>query len=236
MKSFEAKTVVITGGANGVGRALGIAFAAARANVVLVDIHSDNLDATIAELALDNISGMQADVTDPASMEALAARCFETHGCVHVLVNNAGVGLGEATRPMWTLPPKDWDWGLAVNTLGPVNGIRAFVPRMVQSGEECVVVNTSSGNGGLTSLPTTPIYAASKAALTSLTEVLQLQLVKAGRRSARRSCTRVRTWSTPTFSTRVTVAPRSSRRRQAASRRPTVPWPISRRAAGWASR
>lgn len=179
MKSFEKKTVVITGGANGVGRALGVVFASEGANVVLVDIHQENLDKTVAELGKDNVVGMQADVTDPASMEKLADRCFETYGNVHVLLNNAGVGLGEAARPLWTLPGKDWDWGFAVNTMGPVNGIRAFVPRMMESGEECVVVNTSSGNGGMTSLPSTPIYAASKAALTSLTEVLHFQLLKA---------------------------------------------------------
>jgi len=179
VKSFEDKTVVITGGANGVGRALGVVFAKEKANVVLVDIHQDNLDTTVAELGADNVVGMSADVTDPASMQALADRCFETYGNVHVLINNAGVGLGEASRPMWTLPARDWDWGLSVNTTGPVNGIRAFVPRMMESGEECVVVNTSSGNGGITSLPTTPIYAASKAAVTSLTEVLHYQLLKA---------------------------------------------------------
>ena len=61
--------------------------------------------------------------------------------------------------------------------MGVANGIRAFVPAMLAHGEPGHVVNTSSGNGGLTSMPTTPVYAASKAAVTSLTEVLHYQFL-----------------------------------------------------------
>ena len=181
MENFADKVVVITGGASGVGRALGVQFAQEDAKVVLVDINQDNLDQTKAELAEHGLTvdTKTADVTSPDSMEALADYCFSTYGNVHVLMNNAGVGLGESARPIWTLPAKDWDWGIAVNAIGPVNGIRAFVPRMIESDVECLVVNTSSGNGGMNSLPTTPIYAASKAAMTSLTEVLHYQLLKA---------------------------------------------------------
>lgn len=181
MESFVDKVVVITGGASGVGRALGVDFAKEGAKVVLVDINQNNLDKTQAELKEDGlkVTCMTADVTSSESMQALADQCFEQFGNVHILFNNAGVGLGEASRPIWTLPEKDWDWGIAVNALGAVNGIRAFVPRMIESGEEGLVVNTSSGNGGITSLPTTPIYAASKAALTSITEVLHYQLLAA---------------------------------------------------------
>ncbi len=181
MKNFKNKTVVITGGASGVGRALGILFAQEEANVVLVDINQESLDKTVAELKADNLNvdAKTADVTSPESMDALADYCFEKYDNVHLLMNNAGVGLGEAARPIWTLPAKDWDWGFAVNTLGPVNGVRAFLPRMMELGEEGLVVNTSSGNGGFNSLPTTPIYAASKAAMTSYTEVLHYQLLKA---------------------------------------------------------
>ncbi len=181
MKDYNNKTVVITGGASGVGRALGVLFAKENAKVVLVDINQESLDKTVAELKDDGlvVDAKTADVTSPESMDALADYCFEKYGNVHVLMNNAGVGLGEAARPIWTLPAKDWDWGFAVNTMGPVNGVRAFLPRMMESGEEGLVVNTSSGNGGFNSLPTTPIYAASKAAMTSYTEVLHYQLLKA---------------------------------------------------------
>ncbi len=181
MENLVDKVAVITGGASGVGKALGIALAKEKCRVVLVDIHQGNLDKTVNELTEQNltVTGLIADVTQAESMEALAATCFDEFGTVHLLFNNAGVGLGEASRPLWELPPKDWEWGFAVNTLGIVNGIRAFVPKMIKSAEPCMVINTSSGNGGLYSLPSTPIYAASKAAATSITEVLHYQLLKA---------------------------------------------------------
>ena len=110
----------------------------------------------------------------------MAGKVFAEFGKVHLLFNNAGVGLGEAQRKIWDLPVSDWRWGLDVNVLGVVHGIKAFVPRMLESGEEGVVINTSSANGGLHSLPNTPIYAATKAAVTSISEVLNQQLMREG--------------------------------------------------------
>ncbi|MGB5286333.1 MAG: SDR family NAD(P)-dependent oxidoreductase, partial [Polyangiales bacterium] len=83
----------------------------------------------------------------------------------------------EAKRRVWTIPENDWHWAYAVNVIGVTNGIRAFVPSMLERGEEGHVINTSSGNGGIASLPTTPVYASSKAAVTSLSEVLHYQFL-----------------------------------------------------------
>lgn len=124
-----------------------------------------------------NVIGVQADVTSPESMAGLEAAAREAFGNVHILCNNAGVGIKEAQHRLWTLTPNDWAWGYGVNVMGVVNGIRAFVPSMLAHGEAGHVVNTSSGNGGLTSMPTTPIYASTKAAVTSLTEVLHYQFL-----------------------------------------------------------
>jgi NAD(P)-dependent dehydrogenase (short-subunit alcohol dehydrogenase family) len=85
-------------------------------------------------------------------------------------------GTADMRSPFWDLPMKDWQWGFGVHVMGPVHGIKAFVPRMIEQDGEGFVVNTTSGNGALHSLPNTPIYASSKAALTSLTEVLYAQL------------------------------------------------------------
>ena len=184
MDDFEGKVAVITGGASGVGRASGAQLVREGARVVLADIDQARLDATAAEIAspIGEVTGIAVDVTKEASVEALAVNVYERFGAVHLLFNNAGVGLGEATRSIWTLPLNDWRWGFDVNVLGVVHGIKAFVPRMLASGEEGVVINTSSSNGGLRSLPNTPIYAATKAAVTSLTEVLYQQLLKEGAR------------------------------------------------------
>jgi NAD(P)-dependent dehydrogenase (short-subunit alcohol dehydrogenase family) len=172
---------VITGGASGVGRALGARLAAEGAKVVLSDVDSGRLDETVAELAAEgDVRGVAADVTRADSVERLADEVFRLHGAVHLLFNNAGVAIGDFREPIWSLPLKDWRWGFDVHVMGVVHGLRAFVPRMLAGGEEGWVVNTTSGNGGVASSSRTPVYASSKAAVTSLSEVLHLQLKAQG--------------------------------------------------------
>jgi NAD(P)-dependent dehydrogenase (short-subunit alcohol dehydrogenase family) len=184
MQDFKGKIAVITGGASGVGRAIGAQLAVEGAIVVLADIDQAKLDATAAEIEVEGstVVGLTVDVTKEASVEALAQQVYDRFGAVHLLFNNAGVGLGEARKAIWTLPVNDWRWGIDVNVMGVVHGIKSFVPRMIASGEDGVVINTSSTNGGLRSLPNTPIYAATKAAVTSISEVLYQQLLKDGGR------------------------------------------------------
>ena len=185
MESFKGRVAVVTGGASGVGRALGEQLAAEGARVVLADIDQNRLDATAREVSDETggeVIGLRVDVTKAESVESLAEAVWDRFGAVHLLFNNAGVGLGEAQRTIWSLPANDWRWGFDVNVFGVVYGIQSFVPRMLASGEEGVVINTSSSNGGLRSLPNTPIYAASKAAVTSISEVLYQQLLREGSR------------------------------------------------------
>ncbi len=182
MRDFTGKVAVVTGGASGVGRAIVALLAREGARVVIADINPESIEKTREELAAQGleVDGMQVDVTRAESVEALASRVFASYGDVHLLFNNAGVGIKEAKRRIWTLPEQDWQWAYAVNVMGVVHGIRAFVPRMLERGEEGHVVNTSSGNGGISSLPTTPVYASSKAAVTSISEVLHYQLLMDG--------------------------------------------------------
>ena len=178
MLDYSGKVAVITGGASGVGRAIAERLVREGARVVLADIDQSRLDDVCAEIGAS--AGIVTDVTKEASVDALAQTVFDRFGAANLVFNNAGVGLGEAKREIWTLPLNDWRWGIDVNILGVVHGIKAFVPRMLASGEEGVVINTSSANGGLRSLPNTPIYAATKAAVTSISEVLHQQLLRAG--------------------------------------------------------
>ena len=182
MRDFTGKVAVITGGASGVGRAIAAKLADEGAQVVIADVDAESIDKTRAELEERGLAvdGMEVDVTLGESVDALAERVFERYGNVHLLFNNAGVGIKEAKRRIWTLPEKDWQWSYAVNVLGVANGVRAFVPTMLERGEEGHVINTSSANGGIASLPTTPVYASSKAAVTSLTEVLHFQFLMEG--------------------------------------------------------
>jgi NAD(P)-dependent dehydrogenase (short-subunit alcohol dehydrogenase family) len=170
---------VVTGGASGIGRAIGARLSRAGMKVVLSDVEEAALRATVDELksAGGEVSGLPCDVTKFESVAELAQRAVELHGRVHVLCNNAGVGAQEDV-PLWELPLSDWRWTFAVNVWGVIHGIKAFLPGMVAHGEEGHVVNTSSGNGGLILVPGTPIYSASKAAVSALTETLHLQLVQ----------------------------------------------------------
>lgn len=182
MQDFSGKVAVVTGGASGIGRAIAAKLAGEGARVVIADVDVESIRKTRKELADRGLTvdGMEVDVTRAESVDALAERVFASHGNVHLLFNNAGVGIKEAKRRIWTLPEKDWQWAYAVNVMGITNGIRAFVPTMLERGEEGHVINTSSGNGGIASLPTTPAYASSKAAVTSLTEVLHFQFLMDG--------------------------------------------------------
>ena len=167
---------VITGGASGIGRALADRFAAEGMRLVLADIEEPRLDAAVAELrdAGHEVIGVRTDVSDPASVEALADAAYEAFGAVHVLCNNAGVGPPSAK--VWETTPNDWRWTFGVNVLGVAHGVIAFVPRMLAGGEEGVVVNTSSPDGPIAPMPRASVYAASKSAVTTLTECLAAQL------------------------------------------------------------
>jgi NAD(P)-dependent dehydrogenase (short-subunit alcohol dehydrogenase family) len=176
MRDFEGRVAVVTGGASGIGRALAKAFLGAGARVVIADVEKGALAATCDELgAGGEISGVVVDVRVPASVNALADEVYDRHGACHVLVNNAGVGV--ANLKVWETEPTDWQWVHGVNVLGVVHGIQAFVPRMLASGEEGFVVNTSSGDGGISPLAGQSVYASSKAAVSILTECLAAQLV-----------------------------------------------------------
>lgn len=177
MDPIEGRVAVITGGAGGIGRAMGEVFGAAGMNVVLADVQPEPLAKTVDDLQAQglNVIGVPTDVSLYDSVTALRDAAVDAFGAVNVLCNNAGIGAG-AEGPMWEHELRDWEWAIGVNIWGVVHGINAFVPGMVASGEQCHVVNTSSGNGGLSPLPSTPQYAATKAAVVTITECLYGQL------------------------------------------------------------
>ena len=111
-------------------------------------------------------------------MMELADWCASEHGPVHLLFNNAGVAPAELL-PIWETKPNDWQWAYSVNVMGVLHGIQAFVPGMLAHGQASRVINTCSGNGAFINLPSTPIYTSSKASVSSITEVLKLQLEQA---------------------------------------------------------
>lgn len=183
IEDLTGKVAVVTGGASGIGRAMGERFAQEGMKVVLGDVEQPVLDATVAALRADglDVRGVVTDVSDLASVEALRDAALDAHGAVHLLCNNAGVGAG-AEGQMWDHTLNDWRWALEVNVWGVIHGIKAFVPAMIAGGEEGHVVNTSSGNGGIAPLTATPIYALTKSAVVTLSESLYAQLAVVGAR------------------------------------------------------
>lgn len=181
MQDVEGKVAVVTGGANGVGLAMGRHFAQHRMKVMLADIQPEPLADSVAALRAEGltVSGCVTDVTKPESLEHLAEATVREYDAVHVLCNNAGIGPGGQTQ-LWEYEPNDWRWCVDVNVLGIAWGIKAFVPRMLAQGTEGHIVNTSSGNGGIAPMGDAAIYAMTKSAVTTLTELLYYQLRSQG--------------------------------------------------------
>ncbi len=148
--------------------------------MVVADIEGPVLERTVAELrSRGAVEGVVTDVSDATSVEALADTVFDRYGACHVLWNNAGVTSGGGGNP-WEQEPNDWRWCFGVNVFGTANGVLAFVPRMVASGEPGVVVTTSSGDGGIAPVPYASVYASSKAAISCFTEALAHQFLAQG--------------------------------------------------------
>ena len=180
MKDFRGKVAVVTGGASGIGEALVRALLAEGAKVVIGDVEEAALGRAMDgfKSAGGEVSAQVTDVSKPESLEALAEHTYSAHGACHLLFNNAGVAAPSAN--VWETTPNDWKWVHGVNVMGVIHGIQSFVPRMIEGGEEGHVINTSSGDGGISPLPYQSVYASSKAALSILSECLAAQLESEG--------------------------------------------------------
>jgi NAD(P)-dependent dehydrogenase (short-subunit alcohol dehydrogenase family) len=171
VKDFKDKVVVVTGAASGMGLAFAHKFAEEGMSVVLADIEAEAL--SMAEAAVKahggKVAAVRTNVMAEQDIERLADTAFSTFGNVHILVNNAGVAATAATlrsRP-WESPLSDWEWTWGVNFMGVLYGIRAFIPRMLENGEEGHIVNTASMAGLLTGANP---YNVSKHSVVCLTE------------------------------------------------------------------
>lgn len=175
MQNLSGKTAVITGAAEGIGKAIAERAAAEGMNLVLADIHADKLAATVAAFEAQGtpVIGLRTDVSDAAQVDALADAAFGRFGNVHLLVNNAGVAI---SRPVWETTPEDWQWVIGVNLYGVTHGLRSFIPRMMAAGEEGYIVNTASV-AGLFSQPGSAAYNASKHAVVAISEGLHFDLM-----------------------------------------------------------
>jgi len=178
MKQFRDRTAVITGAASGIGLELARRAAAEGMNLVLADIEHGKLEAAAATLGLpaERVLLQKTDVSREAEVAALADAAFARFGGVHLLCNNAGVGL---TRVAWELTTADWEWVLGVDLWSVIHGVQYFVPRMLKQAEGGHVVNTSSV-AGLLSTPGMAAYNVAKHGVVTLSETLYGELRAAG--------------------------------------------------------
>ncbi|MDO8981249.1 MAG: SDR family NAD(P)-dependent oxidoreductase [Afipia sp.] len=178
MRDLAGKTAFVTGGASGIGFALGRAFAEAGMKVMLADIETEALEAAVKSLhnVGPDVRGIDCDVTDAASVERAAKASFDAFGNIHVICNNAGVAAGGGIED---IALDSWRWVLDVNLMGVVHGIRAFLPHMRAHGEGGHIVNTASMAGMQSALGFSP-YTASKFAVVGMSEGLAPQLAPFG--------------------------------------------------------
>jgi NAD(P)-dependent dehydrogenase (short-subunit alcohol dehydrogenase family) len=174
MRELAGKTAFVTGGASGIGFALGRAFAEAGMKVMLADIEADALAVAVSNLQDfgPDIRGVICNVADPVSVELAAAASYEAFGNVHVVCNNAGVAAGGGID---NISLDNWRWVLDVNLMGVLHGIQVFLPHIRAHGEGGHIVNTASMAGLISGLGFSP-YATSKFAVVGLSEGLAQQL------------------------------------------------------------
>jgi NAD(P)-dependent dehydrogenase (short-subunit alcohol dehydrogenase family) len=174
MTDVAGKVAFITGGGSGVGFGQASIFADAGCRVAIADIRQDHLDEATEYLASrgHDVMPILLDITDRDAYRRAADAVEGSLGPVQLLFNTAGVSI---FGPLQNATFEDWEWQLDVNLWGMINGIQIFVPRMLERGDDCHIINTSSMSA-FVSLPGTGIYATTKMAVRGLSECLSMDL------------------------------------------------------------
>ncbi len=177
MTDLKGKVAVVTGGASGIGRALAERFAEEGMRIVIADVEQSALERAEADMTSEGaeVVAIRCDVSKAHDVKMLAEKTIEAFDSVHVLCNNAGVGI---TGPTWAIPLEDWEWVLGVNLWGVIHGLHYFVPLMLEHGQPSHIVNTAS-MAGLTSGGNMAPYHVSKHGVVTLSEGLHHELRQA---------------------------------------------------------
>ena len=174
MKNVEGKVAFITGGASGMGLGMAKVFSENGMKVVIADIRQEALDEAMGFFRQTNrpVHPIKLDVTDRKSWAAAADEAESHFGKVHVLVNNAGVGV---VGPMAQATYDDWDFVMNVCLWGVINGVTTFVPRMLKHKEPSHIVNNASMSGVFAS-GQAGLYITAKYGVLGLTETIATDL------------------------------------------------------------
>jgi NAD(P)-dependent dehydrogenase (short-subunit alcohol dehydrogenase family) len=178
MRDLAGKTAFVTGGASGIGLAVGRALAEAGMRVMLADIEAKPLEQAIDAFKgnLPEVRGVVCDVRDYAAVERAAQMTVEAFGKVHVVCNNAGVSGASGAD---NISLQDWRWVIDINMMGVVHGVKAFLALLKSHGEGGHIVNTAS-MAGLLGGTGFGAYTASKFAVVGISEALAAELEPQG--------------------------------------------------------
>jgi NAD(P)-dependent dehydrogenase (short-subunit alcohol dehydrogenase family) len=176
METLKDRVAFVTGGASGIGLGISKAMVEAGMRVVIADVREDHLkDARawfVSQKLSRRIKCLKLDVTNRRAYARAADQAEKAFGKIHVLVNNAGLGLlGTIDKTKYD----DWDWGLGVMIGGVINGVLTVLPRIRAHGEGGHIVNTSS-MAAVIPIPNCSIYITAKSALVGLSECLAGEL------------------------------------------------------------
>src|SRR5215217_553912 len=176
MPPMSGRSILVTGGAGGIGRAVAERFLAAGDAVALADVDDERLAKTAAELTAEGrrIATAVADVRSVAACEAMVTVAVDAHGGLDVLVNCAGLWIEGPTQDM---TEEQWDRTVDVNLKGTFFACRYAIPHLLQT-EGCII-NLSS-DAGLLGTAETAIYCASKGGVSLLTKALAMELAPNG--------------------------------------------------------
>ena len=175
IQDFHGKTAFVTGGASGLGLGIAKALAKRGANIVIADFRQEALDAALPIFREKGwpCHPVMLDVMDREAFVRAADEAEAAFGKIHILVNNAGIGLMEG--PIWEASYEDMDFAIDINFKSVLNGIKTILPRILKHGEEGWVVSTSSKNG-IIPLPGMVLYNSTKRAVMAVMETLALDL------------------------------------------------------------
>lgn len=174
MRELRGKAAFVTGGANGIGRAIAESFAREGVAVAIADIDPRAAEQSCKELEASGALAVpiECDVTSEESLAKALEKASGALGAIHLLVNNAGAF---SVSPLEDTHRRDWEWLLEINVIGVVNGLHTFLPHMRAHGEPAHIINTASVAGHFAG-PGLSVYTASKFAVVGLTECLKAEL------------------------------------------------------------
>lgn len=174
MSDIQGRVAFVTGGASGLGLAMARSLLKRGASVMLADRDAEGLERAIAELSSETnqVASVVCDVADASEIEKAAQATIDHFGKVHIVVNNAGVGLGGQPGE---IELQDWRWIVDINLMGVVHGVEVFTPLIQSHGEGGHIINTGSMAGHVAPGGMGP-YNATKYAVVGYSEGLKAEL------------------------------------------------------------